>query len=68
MQSLRLEKQLFNVTEALEFQTEVFGNIAFGRDQLYKLARAGTLKSVGNQRRILFIRSSLESLLKGEAQ
>lgn len=68
MQSLNLDKQLFNAAEAVEFQTEVFGAIAFGRDQLYQLARAGTLKSVGNRRKTLFIRSSLEALLKGEAQ
>lgn len=57
-------KKLLTVTEAVEYQRDVYGTVAFGRAALYALAHSGTLTVIKNgKRKILFPLRTLDQLL-----
>jgi|GEM_PF-2264671 len=59
-------RPLLNVTEALTYQRDNSGHVAFGRDALYAIARRRLVPVVVvGTRKVLFPPSSIDLLLSG---
>lgn len=59
-------KILLTVAEAIAYQRDVYGQVAFGRDALYAIAKAERVPTVRNGRRkTLFPIASIDQLMQG---
>lgn len=57
-------KRLLTVVEAVDYQRDIYGRVAYGRAALYALAHSGSLKVIKNgKRKILFPIRTLDHLL-----
>ena len=57
-------RRLLNVAEAVDYQRDVYGRVAYGRAALYALAHSGSLHVIKNgKRKILFPIRTLDWLL-----
>lgn len=61
-----MQKRVFTVAEAIQFQKQEWGKVVFGRDALYAIARRRTVPVIRvGKGRLFFPRTSLEMLLNG---
>lgn len=62
-------KKLLTVPEALAYQKEHYGYVAYSRDALYALAKAGTVPVVRpGKRHLYFPISTIERLMSGQVR
>lgn len=62
-------KKALAVPEAIEYQKERYGCVAFGRDALYALARSGRVRVIRNgTRKLLFPASTIDALMQGNSE
>lgn len=61
-----MQKKVFTVAEAIEYQKQEYGRVVYGRDALYAIARQPIVPIIRvGKGRIFFPRSSLDILLNG---
>lgn len=61
-----MQKKVFTVAEAIEYQKQEYGRVVYGRDALYAIARQPIVRIIRvGKGRIFFPRSSLDILLNG---
>lgn len=61
-----MQKKVFTVAEAIEYQKQEYGRVVYGRDALYAIAQQPIVRIIRvGKRRIFFPRSSLDILLNG---
>lgn len=59
--------ELLTAHQAVDYQLDRYGHVAFSRDSLYQIARAGKHRVVKNgKRKLFFPRSTIDALLSGE--
>lgn len=56
-------KRLLTATEAVTYQRDVYGRVAYGRATLYAMARSGEVDVIRNGNRTLFPVRVLDKLL-----
>ena len=57
------------VPQAIEYQRNEYGHVAFGRDSLYALARSGRIPTIRNgARKLLFPLSAIDKLMQGSTE
>lgn len=62
-------KQALAIPEAIQYQKEKYGCVAFGRDALYALAHSGRVPVIRNgTRKLLFPVSTIDRLMQGSAE
>lgn len=62
-------KKALTVPEAIQYQKQEYGCLAYGRDALYSLARAGQIPVIRKGRRkLLFPRSTIDQLMSGSIE
>ena len=61
-----LEKRLYSYQEAADYQRVAYGTVAYARDALKRMARAGELRIVGTKGKHLIPRAEIDRLLEGD--
>lgn len=62
-------KQALAIPEAIQYQKEKYGCVAFGRDALYALAHSGRVPVIRNgTRKLLFPASTIDRLMQGSTE
>ena len=58
--------QVLSVQEAINYQRDMYGRVAYGRDFLYRLAKSGTVPVIWvGKRKLLIPISTIDTLMRG---